>query len=80
LAQNTLNTKLTLGSLVSQSMILSDDEEETAQRNVINGSLDKLSSRQRGLPSNRGDSINDTQISFLTKDGKLSEAKNVAHL
>jgi len=61
-------------------MILSDDEEETSLRNVINGSVDILSSRQRGLPSNRGDSINDTQISFLTRDGKLSEAKNAGQL
>lgn len=65
---------------MSQSMILSDDEEETSLRNVINGSVDILSSRQRGLPSNRGDSINDTQISFLTREGKLSEAKNAGQL
>jgi len=52
-------------------MILSDDEEESSSRNVINGSVDILSSRQlKGLPSIRGSSIDDTQISFLTRDGK----------
>lgn len=58
-------------------MILSDDDEETSLRNVINGSCDLLSNRQmRGIQSNQGESINDTQISFLTRDGKQSEAKN----
>lgn len=57
-------------------MLLSDDDEGSA-RNVINGSCELLSNRMQKNPSSRvGDSISDTQISFLTRDCKNSDAKN----
>jgi hypothetical protein len=61
-------------------MLLSDDDE-CSSKNVVNGSGELLSNRMHKSNNNNhssriGDSISDTQISFLTRDCKNSDAKN----